>query len=56
MSEFKCSLCNYKSSQKIHVIKHITKVNKCGDNPNIEEINIDISCEYCKKDFKTKQI
>jgi dynactin complex subunit len=52
--EFKCSNCDYKSTQKNKISRHINKINKCGDNPVIVLLNVDISCEYCKKSCRTR--
>jgi transcriptional regulator NrdR family protein len=52
--EFGCSICEYTSSQKQHVINHIKKKNSCGPGiKEIIEIPIEIKCEYCHKDFST---
>ena len=50
--EFYCSECNYKSDKKAHVNNHLNKINKCGINPHIIEVKIEIKCEYCKKHYK----
>jgi len=53
--EFGCSVCEYTSSQKIHVIKHINKKKSCGSGvKEVIEIPIEIKCEYCNKEFATK--
>lgn len=52
--EFSCSICNYSSSRKYCVKTHINKKNKCGENPQIIEILVEIRCEYCDKLYKTK--
>ncbi len=52
--EFKCSICDYTTPYKIAINKHFTKQNKCGDNPHIIEVKVDIRCEYCDKSYKTK--
>ncbi len=54
--EFGCSICQYTSSQKNHIIRHINKVKSCGSGiKDIIEIPIDITCEYCNKSFSTKK-
>ncbi len=54
--EFKCSLCDYKSSRKSHIVQHINRKIKCGDGiPDILVISVDISCEYCKKSYSLKK-
>lgn len=52
--EFSCSDCNYKSSRKQCVENHINRKNKCGTNPQIVEITTNIICEYCNKNYATK--
>ena len=55
--EFCCSFCEYTSSQKIHVVRHINKKQPCGPGPKeIIKIPIDIVCKYCNKLFATKEI
>ncbi len=55
MSEFKCSGCEYNSSQKANVTKHINKMNKCGENLSIIILESSyIICDYCKKNFSSK--
>ncbi len=51
--EFRCSGCGYKSGLKTHVIRHIGKKIKCGENLTIIEDKIKINCEYCKNSFNT---
>jgi hypothetical protein len=54
MKKFRCSLCGYDSDRKEHVKRHMNKLIKCGDGiPEIIEIPIDITCEYCNKLFTT---
>ena len=54
--EFGCSVCEYTSSQKINVIRHINKVKSCGHGfKEIIEIPVEIKCEYCEKNFSTKK-
>lgn len=52
--EFACSVCQYTSDRKHCVKKHINRVNKCGENPQIVEIPIEIKCEHCQKQYSTK--
>jgi hypothetical protein len=55
MPEYKCSLCDYKSCYKNHLINHIKRKKKCGEGePNITEIELNFDCEYCKKEFGIK--
>jgi len=52
--EFGCSICEYTSSQKEHVINHINRKKSCGPGEKtVIEIPIDIICEYCKKNFSS---
>lgn len=52
MPEFKCSSCEYTSKKKCHVERHVNNVIKCKELfSNVIDINIDIMCEYCKKNF-----
>jgi hypothetical protein len=53
MSEFKCSGCEYNSSQKANVIKHINKINKCGENLNVITLKSNIICDHCEKNFSS---
>ena len=49
------SLCNYTSYLKVNVQKHINKQTKCGEGiAEILEIPVEITCEYCSKEFSTK--
>jgi len=52
--EFSCSVCNYTSTVKQTLIRHINKKNKCSENPKIVEVPVIIQCEYCEKSYKTK--
>jgi len=53
--EFGCSSCEYTSSQKISIIRHINKRKSCGSGTKeIIEIPIVINCEFCNKKFSTK--
>ena len=53
--EFGCSICEYTSSQKICVIRHINRKKSCGPGiKKVIEIPIDIICQYCNKTFSTK--
>jgi 5-methylcytosine-specific restriction endonuclease McrA len=54
--EFKCSLCEYKSSRKSHIIQHNNRKIKCNDGiPEILTVEIDIKCEYCENSFTLKK-
>lgn len=50
--EFACSLCTYKSSQKIDVYRHISKIKQCrlGDK-HIVTLYIDVLCDLCGCSF-----
>jgi hypothetical protein len=52
--EFKCTVCNYISPSKFSADRHINKQKKCGENPEIEEIPIEIECNYCNKSYKSR--
>ncbi len=52
--EFKCTVCDYTSYQKHHLTRHITKKNKCGKNPQIVKLDVEISCEHCGNQFKSQ--
>lgn len=55
MPEYKCSLCDYKSCYKAHLINHANKKKKCGEGIlKIIESELNFNCEYCKKDFNVK--
>jgi hypothetical protein len=54
--EFKCLSCDYTSSSKFSVERHINKQKKCGENPTIIEVSIDIICEYCNNHTRQKII
>jgi len=52
--EFGCSACEYTSTQKRDIVRHINRKISC--NPGIKEIveiPVDIKCEYCSKEFTT---
>jgi len=53
--EFQCSICSYTSPSMFNVEQHINKKNKCGDNPIIIPVPIEIKCEYCNKLYKTRK-
>jgi hypothetical protein len=54
MSEFGCSGCEYTSSKKENIIRHINKSKSCSPGKKeIIEIPIDINCEYCNKKFSS---
>ena len=53
--EYACSVCEYTSSIKTDVIRHINRKKSCGSgNKEVVEIPIDIICEFCNKTFSTK--
>ena len=52
--EFACSVCQYTSSKKEHVVRHVSRKTPCGLGiKEIVEIPIEIKCEYCNKNFAT---
>jgi len=52
--EFSCSVCQYTSTKKSSVTRHINKKLSCGSGQKeIIEIPIEIKCEYCNKKFST---
>ena len=52
--EFACSVCQYTSSKKENVLRHINKKKGCGSGiREIVEIPIEIKCEFCNKHFAT---
>ncbi len=57
MPEYKCSMCDYKSSVRGHILRHISKKNRCSDDINklsVIEIKMEIKCEYCNKLYTFK--
>jgi len=52
--EFKCSVCNYTSPSRFSIERHINKQKKCGKNPEIIEVLIEIRCDYCNKSYASK--
>lgn len=54
--EFKCSTCDYTSSFKVSIERHLKKQKKCSENAYIIEVPIDIICDYCNKSYKTKEV
>lgn len=52
--EFQCSVCGYSSSFKSNITKHINRKKKCGENPSVKEIPVEITCQFCDKHYKTK--
>ena len=54
--EFGCSVCEYTSSQKNSIIRHINRKQSCGPGvKEITEIPIEIKCNYCNKMFSTRE-
>lgn len=52
--EFKCSVCDYSSHERKNVSRHINKRKSCGQGlKEIIEIQIEIKCKYCNKNFST---
>jgi transcriptional regulator NrdR family protein len=54
--EFACSVCQYTSDHKRHVVRHINKKKSCGSGVReVIEIPIDVKCEFCGKAFATRE-
>jgi len=54
--EFGCSVCEYVSSKRDNVVRHTNKKKLCGQGiREVVEIPIEINCEFCNKNFLTKQ-
>jgi len=52
MSEYSCSICQYTSNKKQHVINHINRKKTCGPGiREVIEIPVEIICEFCQKNF-----
>lgn len=52
--EFACSVCEYTSSKKENVTRHINRKKSCGPgNKEIIEIPIEIKCTFCNKNFSS---
>jgi hypothetical protein len=52
--EFACSVCQYTSDKKEHVVRHIQRKKSCGLGiKKIIEIPTEIKCKYCDKNFAT---
>jgi len=52
--EFGCSGCEYTSSKKENVVRHINRRNACGKGlREIIGIPIEIKCQYCHKNFSS---
>ena len=50
--EYACSICQYSSLKKQHVVSHINKKKTCGPGlREVIEIPIEMKCKYCDKDF-----
>jgi hypothetical protein len=54
--EFKCSSCGYTTPSRFSAERHLNKQKKCGKNPSILEVPVEIICEYCNKTYKTREI
>jgi hypothetical protein len=53
--EFGCSVCEYTSYNKQHVIRHINRKKTCGQGiRELIEIPVEIKCQFCDKNFATK--
>jgi hypothetical protein len=56
MTEYMCSVCNYKYKQKESAIKHVNSKKQCGTGEkSIIEIYNSIQCDGCCKNFSTKK-
>jgi hypothetical protein len=56
MTEFACSVCQYTSTKRDHVERHVNKKKSCGPGiKEIIEIPIEINCEFCGKNFSTQK-
>ncbi len=54
--EFACSVCQYTSDHRRHVIRHIIKKKNCGSGiREVIEIPIEIKCDFCNKTFSTRE-
>ncbi len=52
MKKYKCSICDYSSNLKEHVIRHISKKKSCGTGiKEVIETPVEIKCNYCNKIF-----
>jgi hypothetical protein len=53
--EFQCSLCDYKSTLKSDVVRHINKKKQCCEGQKeVIEVKIEIRCNNCNKKYATK--
>jgi hypothetical protein len=53
--EFKCSICDYTSDRKNHVIRHISNKTSCGEGVReLVEVPINTECEFCFKTFASR--
>jgi hypothetical protein len=56
MSEYMCSVCNYKSHQRESVIRHFNRKKSCGSGTKeIIEIRDSIKCDNCSKTFVSRK-
>ena len=57
MTTFECSGCGYSSPYKSNVKNHTRRRVKCTETEVlfVVEINAEVKCDYCSKDYKTKQ-
>jgi len=53
--EYACSICTYVTDHKKHAEKHINRLNKCGENPQVIARPVSIVCEFCNKSYTTKR-
>jgi hypothetical protein len=53
--EYKCSECDYTSEFRMNLERHINKKKKCGEDPQIIEVEGSVVCEYCEKTYKNKE-
>jgi hypothetical protein len=50
--EFCCSVCNYSSTNKDNVTRHMNRKTSCGSgDKKLIEIPIEIKCKICNKNF-----
>ncbi len=54
--QFSCSICNYTSSTRENVVRHINKIFPCGEGERkVTNVLMEFKCESCNKYFKTKR-
>ncbi len=58
MTEYHCSICDYKTNRKDVMSAHINRINKCGDGEkkaHFIEVPIEIKCKDCNRHFSGKR-